>query len=309
MSYIIQTHELTKRFSTELVIDHVSMNIKEGEIYGFLGPNGAGKTTIMKMLLNLVKPSSGDIFIQGKPVTPTSYDYLKEIGSLIEYPIFYEELTAYENLQIHCAYVGKEHDRQIGSVLETVGLRNIERKKVKDFSLGMRQRLAIARAIVTKPKILILDEPINGLDPIGIKEIRELLVLLKRQYQMTILVSSHIISEIESIADMIGVIDGGKLLEEIPMTSLRRRQQPSIQLVVSNAKEAKCILENFSGTQVDIINDTTLHVTQTNEKSAVLTKRLVFQGIDVEEVVVHHETLEEYFVNRITGGKDHVAIT
>lgn len=309
MTYIIQTHELTKRFSNDLVIDQVSMNIKEGEIYGFLGPNGAGKTTIMKMLLNLVKPSSGDIFIQEEPVNPTSYDYLKEIGSLIEYQIYYEELTAYENLQIHCAYVGKEHDRQIESVLEKVGLRNIERKKVKEFSLGMRQRLAIARAIVTKPKILILDEPINGLDPIGIKEVRELLVLLKRQYQMTILVSSHIISEIESIADTIGVIDGGKLLEEIPMSSLRQRHQPTIHMVVSNAVEAKRVLEGFPGTHVTIMNDTTLHVSKTNEKTAVLTKRLVFQGVDVEEVVMYHETLEEYFVNRITGGEEHVAIT
>ncbi|QTD42727.1 ABC transporter ATP-binding protein [Sporosarcina sp. Te-1] len=309
MTYIIQTHQLTKRFSNDLIIDHVSMHMKEGEIYGFLGPNGAGKTTIMKMLLNLVKPSSGDIFIQGEPVNPTSYRYLKEIGSLIEYPIFYEDLTAYENLQIHCTYIGQEDDSHIVSVLDIVGLRNIDRKKVKEFSLGMRQRLAIARAIVTKPKILILDEPINGLDPIGIKEVRELLVLLKRQYHMTILISSHIISEIESIADTIGVIDNGKLIEEISMSSLRQRHQPTIKMVVRNVLEAKRLLEKFVGTHAKIIDETTVHVTKTKEKTAALTKRLILQGVDVDEVVTFHETLEEYFVNRINGGKEHVTIT
>ncbi|GKV56949.1 putative ABC transporter ATP-binding protein YcbN [Sporosarcina sp. NCCP-2222] len=309
MTYIIQTHQLTKRFAADLVIDHVTMKIKEGEIYGFLGPNGAGKTTIMKMLLNLVKPSSGDIFIQGNPVNLMSYHYLQDIGSLIEYPIFYEDLTAYENLQIHCTYVGQQDDSHIVSVLDTVGLRNIDRKKVKEFSLGMRQRLAIARAIVTKPKILILDEPINGLDPIGIKEVRELLVLLKRQYGMTILISSHIISEIESIADTIGVIDDGKLIEEISMSALRKRNQPTIKMVVSNVQEAKRLLEGFDHTQAKIIDEKTVHVTKTRETTAVLTKRLIFQGVDVEEVVTFHETLEEYFVNRINGGKEHVAIT
>lgn len=225
MDYIIQTHQLTKCFVVKPEINKVSMHIKEGEIYGFLGPNGAGKTTIMKMLLNLVKPTSGEIYIQSQPIAASSYKYLKNIGSLIENPIFYEELTAYNNLQIHCAYMGYEDQKHLMKVLDIVGLRNIEGKKVKEFSLGMRQRLAVARAIVAKPKLLILDEPINGLDPMGIKEVRELLVMLKQQYGMTILISSHIVTEMEFIADTIGVLNQGELLEEISMDVLRGKQQ------------------------------------------------------------------------------------
>ncbi|QKG83603.1 ABC transporter ATP-binding protein [Kroppenstedtia pulmonis] len=308
MTYIIRTHQLTKRFTSEPVINQVSMNITEGEIYGFLGPNGAGKTTIMKMLLNLVKPSSGDIIIQDEPITTTSYNYLKDIGSLIEYPIFYEDLTAHQNLEMHCAYTGYNDQSRIAKVLDIVGLRQIERKKVKEFSLGMRQRLAIARAIVTKPKILILDEPINGLDPIGIKEVRELLVTLKEQYGMTILISSHIVSEIESIADTIGVLNHGKLIEEIAMPVLRQQHQPTIEIVVSDARKAKKLLEEAFQANVKIMNPTTLHLTHINEKTATITKHLILHGVDVEEVDMVHQSLEEYFVNLINGGNTHAAI-
>jgi ABC-2 type transport system ATP-binding protein len=302
MSYIIQTHQLTKRFTSDLVINHVSMNIQEGEIYGFLGPNGAGKTTIMKMLLNLIKPSSGSIIIQNKPIITTSFTYLKEIGCLIEYPIFYEDLTAHENLQMHCAYIGYKDEHHIPKVLEMVGLHQIEKKKVKDFSLGMRQRLAIARAIVTKPSILILDEPINGLDPIGIKEVRELLVMLKEQYSMTILISSHIISEIESIADTIGVLHQGQLVEEISMPALRQRHQPTIEIVVSDSKKAKRLLEEAFRANVQIVTSTTLHITQTDERAATLTKHLIMHDVEVEKVETMHQSLEDYFVDRINGG-------
>lgn len=303
MEYFIQTHQLTKRYTGKPVINQVSMNIKEGEIYGFLGPNGAGKTTLMKMLLNLVKPTSGDIFIQDRPITASSYQYLKDIGSLIEYPIFYEELTAQENLEMHCAYIGYKDQKHIKKVLDIVGLQQIESKKVKEFSLGMRQRLAIGRAIVTKPKILILDEPINGLDPIGIKEVRELLVMLKQQYGMTILISSHIVSEIESIADTIGVLNHGELIEEISMHSLREKHQTTIEMVVSDTKKAKRLLEGKFNAKVQIINAKTLHIQQVHEKPSTLTKHMIMHGVDVDEVETVHQSLEEYFVNRINGGK------
>ncbi len=305
MDYIIQTHQLTKRYTDKPVIHQVNMNIKEGGIYGFLGPNGAGKTTIMKMLLNLVKPTSGEIFIQHQPIIASSYKYLKDIGSLIEYPILYEELNAYENLQMHCAYLGSKDHHHIKKVLDIVGLHQIERKKVKEFSLGMRQRLAIARAIVAKPKILILDEPINGLDPIGIKEIRELLVMLKQQYGMTILISSHIVSEIESIADTIGVLNRGELIEEIPMHSLRDNQHSAIEMVVSDAKKAKRLLEEKFKAKVQIINTKGLNIQQVREKPSNLTKYLIMHGVDVDEVETVHQSLEEYFVNRINGGKQY----
>ncbi|MBW8351150.1 ABC transporter ATP-binding protein [Bacillus sp. IITD106] len=305
MGYMIQTHQLTKRYTVKPVINQVSMKIKEGEIYGFLGPNGAGKTTLMKMLLNLVKPTSGEIFIQNQPIRTGSYKYLKEIGSLIEYPIFYEELTAHENLQMHCAYIGYKDQSHIKKVLDIVGLQQIERKKVKEFSLGMRQRLAIGRAIVAKPKMLILDEPINGLDPIGIKEVRELLIMLKQQYGMTILISSHIVSEIESIADTIGVLNHGELIEEISMHSLRDKQQSMIEMVVSDTKKAKRLLEEKFNAKVQITNARTLNIQQTHEKPSTLTKHLIMHGVDVDEVEAVHQSLEEYFVNSINGGKQY----
>lgn len=302
MTISIQTHQLTKRFGKDTIINSVTMTIKEGEIYGFLGPNGAGKTTIMKMLLNLIKPTSGSIKIQNELISTTSYEYLKNVGSLIEYPIFYDDLTALENLQLHCAYNGFKNESQIKNVLDIVGLKKAEKKKIKEFSLGMRQRLAIARAIVTKPKILILDEPINGLDPVGIKEVRELLVMLKKQYGMTILISSHIVSEIEAIADTIGIVNNGKLLEEISVHSLHEKHISTIEIVVSDVKKAQQLLSNYFNAKVEIKNDTTLTIHTTDQKPSSITKYLILHDVDVDHVQTIHQSLEDYFINRISGG-------
>ena len=243
MNYMIQTENLTKKLGNQNVIQDVNLHVQQGEIYGFLGPNGSGKTTIMKMLLNLLKPSAGDILINGKRISPKHVMYLKNIGSLIEYPIFYEELTANENLHLHCAYMGTNSLSEIDPILRQVGLENINHKKVKDFSLGMRQRLAIARAILTKPTLLILDEPINGLDPVGIKQMRELFITLKKQYGMTIFISSHIVSELESIADTVGILNNGRLIKEFSMTELHA-QKGRIKLITNNVSQAKSLLEN-----------------------------------------------------------------
>lgn len=191
MSYILRTNSLIKAFDNEEVVSNVSMNIKKGEIYGFLGPNGAGKTTVMRMITNLIKPTSGEIELFGEKLTDTSYEVLKRIGSIIEYPVFYDKLTGRENLELHLEYMGYHDIRAIDKSLELLNLKNIDKKLVKDFSLGMKQRLGIARAISTKPELLILDEPINGLDPIGIKEIRDLLKMLCKEYGITIFISSH----------------------------------------------------------------------------------------------------------------------
>ncbi|KOP67418.1 bacitracin ABC transporter ATP-binding protein [Bacillus sp. FJAT-18019] len=229
METVIQTHQVCKTFKGTETIKNVNMNITKGEIYGFLGPNGAGKTTIMKMLLNLVKPSSGEIRVFNQPILPSSVEYLRRIGSIIEYPVFYDRLTAEANLKLHCEYIGYHNKNAIKEALGIVGLHGVGKKKIHEFSLGMKQRLGIARAIVTKPEILILDEPINGLDPIGIKDIRELLLMLKEKHGTTILISSHIVSEIESIADTIGIIHQGKLLTEVKMEDIRRQQTESLE--------------------------------------------------------------------------------
>ncbi|WP_028594006.1 ABC transporter ATP-binding protein [Paenibacillus assamensis] len=242
MESVIRIRQLGKTYKGIESVSNVHMNIKKGEIYGFLGPNGAGKTTVMRMILNLVKPTSGEIIVLNEIVQPTSYLYLKNIGSIIEYPVFYEALTAYENLELHCEYVGYSHKVAVEEALEIVGLHRVGDKKISEFSLGMKQRLGIARAIVTKPDILILDEPINGLDPIGIKDIRELLVRLKEQLGVTILISSHIVSEIESIADTIGVINRGRLLKEVKMDEIRAQhsnlEQYFLQLIMGDDQHA-----------------------------------------------------------------------
>ncbi|MFU0789072.1 MAG: ABC transporter-like protein [Virgibacillus proomii] len=224
MVYIIKTHNVTKCFQEKEVVSKINMNVKKGEIYGFLGPNGSGKTTLMKMLTNLIKPTAGEIEIFGQPLTPSSsYDVLGRIGSMIEYPIFYEKFTAKENLELHCEYMGYHNKKAINEVLEMVHLINIDNKPVENFSLGMKQRLGIARAIITRPELLILDEPINGLDPIGIREIRNLFKLLCKEYDITMLISSHILAEIEQMADTIGVVNKGKLIEEVSLEEMRKK--------------------------------------------------------------------------------------
>lgn len=300
MEAMIQTKGLTKRFANEVVIQNVNMTINKGEIYGFLGPNGAGKTTVMKILLNLLKPTSGEIKMQGQQIHTNSYSYLKNVGSLIEYPIFYEDLSAQKNLELHCMYMGGQNLNNIPHVLELVGLKQVENKKVKSFSLGMRQRLAIAKAIVNKPELLILDEPTNGLDPIGIKEIRELLLQLKEQ-GMTILISSHIVSEIESIADIIGILKEGKLIEEIRIEQLRNKMSTSLEIVVGDALKAKQLVEGFFSIPVNIKKNSTLIIENSHEKPSVITKYLIQNEIDVEKVEAFQPSLEHYFVNRIEG--------
>ena len=200
----------------------ISLQIAEGEIYGLLGANGAGKTTLMKCMLSLLTITSGSIEIFGKNLQEHREEILSQVGSIIETPIFYENCTAKEILEIHAQYMGKNiTELDIINTLRMVGLKNTT-KKVKEFSLGMRQRLGLARAFLMKPRLLILDEPINGLDPVGIQEIRNLLQLLSKEHGITILISSHILSEISQIADKIGVIKNGSMIEQVYMEELMK---------------------------------------------------------------------------------------
>ena len=219
---VIVLTELTKQYGKFTAVDHIRLNIRKGEIFGLLGPNGAGKTTLMKCMLSLSTITSGSIEIFGKNLQEHREEILSQIGSIIESPIFYDNYTAKEILEIHAQYMGKNIiESDIIRALRMVGLKNTT-KKVKDFSLGMRQRLGLARAFLTKPKLLILDEPINGLDPIGIQEIRNLLLSLSKEHGITILISSHILSEISQIADKIGFIKNGKIVEQVSMKEIRR---------------------------------------------------------------------------------------
>ena len=222
MENIVEIKELFKTIDKEEILSDISLQIAEGEIYGLLGPNGAGKTTLMKCMLSLLTITSGSIEIFGKNLQEHREEILSQVGSIIETPIFYENCTAKEILEIHAQYMGKNiTELDIINTLRMVGLKNTT-KKVKEFSLGMRQRLSLARAFLTKPRLLILDEPINGLDPVGIQEIRNLLQLLSKEHGITILISSHILSEISQIADKIGVIKNGSMIEQVYMKELMK---------------------------------------------------------------------------------------
>ncbi|MCY7484189.1 ABC transporter ATP-binding protein [Paenibacillus alvei] len=306
MSCIVRTHRVTKTYHGRDVVSNVSMNIKKGEIYGFLGPNGAGKTTIMKMMTNLIQPTSGEIEMFGEKLTPSSYSLLARMGTIIEQPIFYERLTAQENLELHCEYMGYHNKKAIGEALDLVGLRGIERKSVKDFSLGMKQRLGIARAITVKPELLLLDEPINGLDPIGIKEIRDLFKKLSHEFGITILISSHILGEMELIADTIGVINHGVLLEEVSMERVRAQQSEFIEVVTDHANKAAYVLEEtMHVSNFRIIDNRLIRIYQRGVSQQDITKAFVMNDVSVESVHKKHHSLEDYFMKLLNGGALH----
>jgi ABC-2 type transport system ATP-binding protein len=215
----VSTKTLVKTFDGTEVIKNCNINVPKGCIYGLLGANGAGKTTIFKLLLGLLTPTAGTAEVLGLEVTANQNKILKNVGTLIEVPIFYDHLSARDNLEIHLAYMGCYGD--VARTLDMVGLKSTNDQPVSKFSLGMRQRLGIARALVHKPKLLILDEPINGLDPMGIKEMRELFVNLKNERDITILISSHILGEVEHIADIVGVIVNGAIVREVSMQTIK----------------------------------------------------------------------------------------
>lgn len=224
----IQINHLAKSFGSNQVITDCSMRVEQGTIYGFLGENGAGKTTILKMLTGLLTPDTGSIEILGSDMLRNRDKLLSKIGSLIESPTFYEHLSAKKNLEIHLAYMGVPGISS-DNVLKLVGLSNTGEKAVSKFSLGMRQRLGIARALIHQPQILILDEPLNGLDPMGIKDMRELFLNLTQQNGMTILLSSHIISEIEHVADKVGIISDGRILCESNLAQIKTESKGSLE--------------------------------------------------------------------------------
>lgn len=218
--FAVKATSLVKTFEGKEVIKNCNLTVRKGTIYGFLGANGSGKTTVFKMLMGLLIPNAGNIEILGLDSIENKNKILKSIGSIIEIPVFYDHLTASENLELHLSYMDIANPH-IDYTLEMVGLKNTDKLPVSKFSLGMRQRLGIARAIIHKPEILILDEPINGLDPMGIREMRELFLNLVKNHNMTILISSHILSEIEHIADTIGVIVDGRIVEEVSLSSIK----------------------------------------------------------------------------------------
>ena len=300
--YVIETNNLSKIYSKNRVVDSINMHVEKGKIYGLLGKNGAGKTTTMCMLLNLTYPSSGEIYLFGKNPKSNSNDAYSKIGSIIETPGFYENLTAYENLKIIAKIRGDYDPFHINSVLKMVNLENAKSKKYKDFSLGMKQRLGIAAAIMHSPELLILDEPINGLDPFGIKEIRTLLKRLSHEFGITILISSHILSEIENIADVIGFMDKGVLIEEISKEDLYNRLNKFVEFEVSNIDLAVNIFEQLELKENEDFSvfENVIRLYNHLEMRDKFNALFVNAGIDVRKVNLCEENLEEFFTRFVS---------
>jgi len=301
MKYILRTRNLTKEFKKFSAVSDLNMNIKQGEIYGFLGENGAGKTTTIRMIMGLMKETSGEIELFSEKPLRKNRDIYKRIGSIIEYPGFYPNLTAKENLEIHRRMMGVQDKESIINSLKITGIQEVKDKKVKEFSLGMKQRLGIARAILHHPEFLILDEPVNGLDPSGIKEIRELILDLCHNQGITFLISSHILSEIQQMATKIGIIHKGKLLEEIEYDELQKRNRHYINIKVNDDKKASIILEQKLGISDYVIwEKNNLRVYENLEQASKVNKILVSNDLRVDEICVKEDSLEDYFL-RLTG--------
>ena len=301
--YLIETKQLTKIYGEQAAVKNINLHVKRGKIYGLLGRNGAGKTTTMKMLLGLTQPTSGEVKIWGKPLRGNEKKLLPRIGSLIESPGFYPNLTATENLRIFATLRGVPNRHAIKDALDLVGLPYKDKKLFSQYSLGMKQRLAIALAVMHDPELLILDEPINGLDPIGIAEVRSFIRELCDTRGKTILISSHILSEISLLADDVGIIDHGTLLEEESLAELEQKSSKHIHFTVSNTSQAARVLErDFQENHFSVLDDHNIQLYNLTLPIGKIVTAFVANGLEVTEAHSCEESLEDYF-RRVTGGE------
>ena len=299
---ILKTYNITKKYGNQVAVNNVNMTIKKGEIYGFIGQNGAGKTTLIRLITGLIHKTGGEIELLGATGEAELNKSRTMIGSLIETPSFYTNMTARENLEVSRLVRNIPGKKCIDEVLELVGLKDVEKKKVKNFSLGMRQRLGIANALMGNPKLLILDEPINGLDPMGIVEIRELLKKINKEKDMTILISSHILSELSELATTYGIISNGKLIEEITAEELAEKCRQYIDLKVDDTSRAVTLLERELGiSDYEVLEDKKIKVFSNLENVGEVNSILSKSGVIVQSISIKGENLEEYFMNKIGG--------
>lgn len=299
---VLKTYNITRKYGEQLAVDNVNMTIKKGDIYGFIGKNGAGKTTLIRLITGLIHKSDGEIELLGANEENELNKARTMVGSLIESPSLYTNMTARENLEVSRLVRNIPGKKCIDEVLELVGLKDVEKKKVKNFSLGMRQRLGIANALMGNPKLLILDEPINGLDPMGIVEIRELLKKINKEKDMTILISSHILSELSELATTYGIISNGKLIEEITAKQLSEKCRQYIDLKVDDTARAVILLERELGiSDYEVLEDSNIKVFSNLDNVGEVNSLLSRSGIIVESISVKGENLEEYFMNKVGG--------
>ena len=302
---VIQTTGLSKRYRDKWAVDHLDLRVEQGDIYGFIGQNGAGKSTALKLLCGLARPTQGEALIFGKPVRDSVAR--RRVGALIEQPGLYPDLSGRENLRLYAALLGLDSpERQVEDILKTVGLSSREKKPVKHYSMGMKQRLGVALALLGGPDLLLLDEPINGLDPEGIREMRELLLRLNRERGLTILVSSHILGELSKIATRYGIIQQGRMVEQITAGELAQKCTDYLHLRAEQPQKAAALLERaLHLTRWEMRPEGEIRIHEMVDGKAV-GRVLAEAGISVEEMGLHRQDLEEYFLERM-GGADHVS--
>lgn len=297
---IIETKNLNKEFQGFKAVNELNLQVQKGRIYGFLGPNGAGKSTTIRMLLGLMKPTNGEIKIFQKDLSKNKMEILKKIGSIVEAPSYYGNLTAYENLQVTAKLLDINY-KAIDEVLEIVKLSEWKNKQVKKFSLGMKQRLGIAQALISKPELLILDEPTNGLDPSGIHEIRELIKTLPKISDMTIIISSHILSEIELMVDDIGIINKGNLLFQGTLKELHSKSKSEICIGSKNLNRTMETLKSY-GYKSRLDKDH-IFVQPKGVPADELLRELVIRDNKIFKFIEVQKNLEEIFMDLTEGGK------
>ena len=298
ISNVLQIKNLQKGFKDTQVVNLSSLSVQQGEIYGFLGPNGAGKTTTMKMILSLISRTDGEIEVFGQSIG-TDKQYLNQIGSMIEEPSYYPNLTGYENLLVFQKILGFDK-KNIQKTLKIVGLDQPKNKKklVKDYSLGMKQRLALAFALVKKPRLLILDEPTNGLDPAGIHEIRELIIKLAKEQGITVFISTHILSEVEHIADRVGIINHGQLVYEGEIRKIQSNKWLEVRGDFRGRREAVSqVLFGYPCKMLEIQEDKLKLTNLADQQISSLLRDLIVEKVPIYEVKQEQETLESIFLN------------
>ncbi|MFQ7001336.1 MAG: ABC transporter ATP-binding protein [Clostridium sp.] len=299
---VLKTYNISKKYGNQVSNDKISITIKKGEIYGLIGKNGAGKTTLFRIITGLSHKSSGNLEMFGKSEEKDLNTARTMIGSLIESPAFYKNMTARENLEVSRLVRNIAGKECIDEVLELVGLSDTNKKKVKNFSLGMRQRLGIANALLGNPKLLILDEPINGLDPMGIVEIRELLKKINKEKDVTILISSHILGELSELATNYGIINNGRLVEEISVKELKEKCRQYIEVIVDNPAKASTILEKeLLITDYEVLENNRIKIFSNLDSSGLINGTLSKNKVVVQKINLKGENLEEYFINKVGG--------
>lgn len=304
MDYLLSTNNLTKQYGRQKAANAINLHVKQGAIYGLIGRNGAGKTTILKMISGLASPTEGEFSLFGYAGKEAS-KVLHRVGTLIEAPGIYPNLSAAENLKLKCIAMGVRNKSVIPQLLETVGLGDVGKKPVGKFSLGMRQRLGIALALVGEPDLVVLDEPINGLDPQGIVEIRETIEKLNKEQHITFIISSHILEELSKLATDYGIIHNGCLLQELSREELLEKCSERIELQTNDTAKACTVLESMGIKEYKVVDKDTIQVFERLQDSGDITVTLAQSGVKTLSISVKNEALEDYYLN-LTGGNGNV---